>query len=614
MTKTLRLLFVVALALVVGNIGAQTVITFDAFEDKGSRTTENPGEDMITKNGVTITISNGCMALENHYRCYAGADFTVSSTGDKIMKVEITCTSKGEAKYGPGNLADPTKGDYEFEADGNVGTWLGNDVAFSLTATKQVRITKVEVTVGEVPDQPTFTLPEGQYFEPKNVSFGHEEGCVVIYTLNGDDPAYTDETHYTGTLWDGNPLNITKTTTIKAIAVSNDGKSSNIASATYTIISIQGDVTFDVSVDKGSRTTEDPGEDMITKDDVTITVSNGCMALDNHYRCYADANMTFTSAGNKIVKVEITCTAKGDAKYGPGCFANPTEGVYDYSTDKNVGTWIGNTDSFTLTATKQVRITKVVVTYSDTPSTPVLSLDEGIYMGEQKVTMTCGTKNFIIYTLNGDDPSYTDETHYTGTKYDGTELDLTATTTIKAIAVSNTGKSSNMTTATYTIVNTEGKGTAESPFTVNDAKIVVDALITEGLTPVFYVKGFVVSEVTIDNGQAEFSIGATPDATTNLINVWKAKGLENTDCKEGDVNIGDEVVICAKLEFFAGDYETYHGYIYSINGQTTPTGIQTIKANNAVDNAFYDLQGRKIANSKLPKGIYIHNGKKVVIK
>ncbi len=80
------------------------------------------------------------------------------------------------------------------------------------------------------------------------------------------------------------------------------------------------------------------------------------------------------------------------------------------------------------------------------------------------------------------------------------------------------------------------------------------------------------------------------------------------------MNIGDEVVICAKLEFFAGDYETYHGYIYSINGQTTPTGIQTIKANNAVDNAFYDLQGRKIANSKLSKGIYIHNGKKVVIK
>ena len=47
MTKTLRLLFVVALALVVGNIGAQTVITFDASEDKGSRTTSPFQKDSI---------------------------------------------------------------------------------------------------------------------------------------------------------------------------------------------------------------------------------------------------------------------------------------------------------------------------------------------------------------------------------------------------------------------------------------------------------------------------------------------------------------------------------------------------------------------------------------
>jgi hypothetical protein len=77
-----------------------------------------------------------------------------------------------------------------------------------------VRITKVEVTVGEIPDQPTFTLPEGQYFEPQNVSFGHELGCSVIYTLNGDDPSYTDETHYTGIKYDGIELDIDQTTIV----------------------------------------------------------------------------------------------------------------------------------------------------------------------------------------------------------------------------------------------------------------------------------------------------------------------------------------------------------------------------------------------------------------
>ena len=86
MVNTLRQLFVAALAVVAGSMSAQNVVTFDASVDKGTRTTENPGEDMITKDGVTVTISNGCMGLDNHYRCYAGEYFTVSSTGDKIRR------------------------------------------------------------------------------------------------------------------------------------------------------------------------------------------------------------------------------------------------------------------------------------------------------------------------------------------------------------------------------------------------------------------------------------------------------------------------------------------------------------------------------------------------
>ena len=43
------------------------------------------------------------MNLDDHYRCYAAADFTVSSTTDKIMKVEITCVAKGEQFTAPLN-------------------------------------------------------------------------------------------------------------------------------------------------------------------------------------------------------------------------------------------------------------------------------------------------------------------------------------------------------------------------------------------------------------------------------------------------------------------------------------------------------------------------------
>ena len=614
MNKTLRLLLFVALIAITGNMKAQTVVTFDASVDKGTRTTTDPGEDKITKDGVTLTISNGCMDIDDHYRCYAAANFTISSTTDKIMKVEITCTARGEAKYGPGCFADPTEGTYEFDADTKVGTWLGNSTSFSLTATKQVRITKVEVTVGEIPDQPTFTLPEGQYFGPQSLYFGHELGCNVIYTINGDDPSYTDNTHYTGTLWDGNPLNISETCTVKAIAVDGNGKSSNVASASYTIINTQGSVTFTAGTDKGTRTSTDPGEDMITKDDVTISVSNGCMALDTQYRCYAGADITFASAGNNIVKVEMTFTAKGDAKYGPGSFENPSAG--SYKADGYVGTWIGNAQTFTLDATQQARITKVVVTYSDTPTQPVFSIGEGIYMKAQNLTMSCGSQNFIIYTLNGDDPSYTDETHYTGIKYDGTELNIDQSTIVKAIAVSNTGVSSSMVTAAYTIVATEGDGTAENPFTVSDSRKVIDALISDLITPVFYTKGYVVSDVEVEtaSGQASFSIGDAPGATTNLMNVWKAKGLEDKRYEEGSVKIGDEVVICAQMQLFAGDYETVHGYIYSINGQTEPTAIQEVAADKLTKSTIYNVKGEQFTAplSSLPRGTYIVNGTTIV--
>ena len=44
------------------------------------------------------------------------------------------------------------------------------------------------------------------------------------------------------------------------------------------------------------------------------------------------------------------------------------------------------------------------------------------------------------------------------------------------------------------------------------------------------------------------------------------------------------------------------------------TGIETIDSSQETVNRFYDLQGRMVQGSKLPKGVYIMNGKKMLIK
>lgn len=55
---------------------------------------------------------------------------------------------------------------------------------------------------------------------------------------------------------------------------------------------------------------------------------------------------------------------------------------------------------------------------------------------------------------------------------------------------------------------------------------------------------------------------------------------------------------------------------FNLNFDDDPTGITTPTATSFTNSegAWYDLQGRKIAKGQLSKGIYIHNGKKVVIK
>ena len=130
-----------------------------------------------------------------------------------------------------------------------------------------------------------------------------------------------------------------------------------------------GAVTFDADVDQGNATTDYnlAGPFQVTKSGVALDVTKGCIGVYNnesHYRIYKSETLTLTSTVGKIVKVEFTCTANGEEKYGPGCFT-VDGGEYTYS--DAVGTWTGSADAIVFTATtNQVRATQVVVTLAST--------------------------------------------------------------------------------------------------------------------------------------------------------------------------------------------------------------------------------------------------------
>ena len=67
------------------------------------------------------------------------------------------------------------------------------------------------------------------------------------------------------------------------------------------------------------------------------------------------------------------------------------------------------------------------------------------------------------------------------------------------------------------------------------------------------------------------------------------------------------------VETAADGYRNVCHYYYSKHNYVDPTGIESIKRNDASTPVWYDLQGRRIT-TPTSKGIYIVNGKKVVVR
>lgn len=268
----------------------------------------------------------------------------------------------------------------------------------------------------------------------------------------------------------------------------------------------------------------------------TITVSSLTNAT------ISNIAITFTGAEYSNVSV----TANGAAVTG-------TDGNYAINSTSFI---LGNAN----TSSAQVRISQIVITYAGgTPVTvvaPKFSVESGLYFETQTVALTCETEGArILYTIPaGEDPVYVDDNNYTGTFYDGNPLTITQNTIIKAMAVKD-GQTSSIVTAKYTIVNTTGKGTAESPFSVADALQVIGALDNGQTTADQYIiKGTVteVTEISLDYGNATFDIAdATGGATLKVFRAKDANGENITDANY--VKVGDKVTVQGKLQRYFKD-------------------------------------------------------------
>ena len=203
------------------------------------------------------------------------------------------------------------------------------------------------------------------------------------------------------------------------------------------LMSFAGTVTFEIGQDKLEGHKQGTAA-VLTKDGVTLDVSKGAFGRDDNFRVYAGDGMTISCEYGNITGVEITCTAAaGGTQYGPDFF---TTSVGSYTYADKVGTWTGDEASVAFSATKQVRFTKLVVTYASSDanfvSQPMITGDIN-FADTANVVITADEGMKIYYTLDGTDPT-TASTEYT------TPFEVYATTTVKAIAYNETTAASSM--------------------------------------------------------------------------------------------------------------------------------------------------------------------------
>ena len=151
--------------------------------------------------------------------------------------------------------------------------------------------------------------------------------------------------------------------------------------------------------------------------------------------------------------------------------------------------------------------------------------------------------------------------------------------------------------------------TPETAYTVAEAHAII--LDTDNdLSQTVYVKGKVSRVQSVKNNNAIYFI--SDDGTeTDELEIYQGYGIGGEDIASDDyLKAGDEVIVYGTLTDYNGTHEFNKGSkIYSLNGITV--GIENITLNTK-QHEIYDMQGRRV--TRTTKGLYIVNGKKVLVK
>jgi hypothetical protein len=256
------------------------------------------------------------------------------------------------------------------------------------------QVMKGVYTIAAAAATPTFTPAAGTYGGTQTVTISDATaGTTIHYTTNGTTPTAASPV-YT------EPLSVTSTETIEAIAVGSAVGNSAVATAVYTIVAAPATPTFTPAAGTYTGTQ-------------TVTISDATSGATIYYT----TNGTMPTAASTMYAGPVSVTSTQTLQ----AIAVGSGGV----------------------GTSTVAI--AVYTIAGTAATPTFSPAGGTYTSGQTVTISDSTAGTTIhYTTNGTAPTASSPV-YTA------PISVTSTQTIQAIAVGSVVGTSGVGTAVYTI-------------------------------------------------------------------------------------------------------------------------------------------------------------------
>ena len=549
------------------------LIISDSRKDAALAVKENPvkvklGDDIYDL-ASNITCDNG---LNSKTFKYTSSDNSYMIV-DNLIQINKVGTTTITAKFGGNDSYKPAEVSYTFEVEDPRTT----DADFKFAA-ESYSADLAEATDGIVT------------FNAANVLQNHNN-LKVTYTISPKDEN-VDIDAPTGDVI----ISKRGTYTITATGAATGTYKETTATCTLKVINSaveETSIEFVAGVDKGKNSTSTTG-DAVEKGCVMISSNKAALGRDADYRFYNSTHTISTKIG-KITKIEFI---GNDIDY-PLTNLISADNNYTY-TGQLYGVWVGSAKEVVFTNGKQVRATNIIVTV-EVPKAKNYTLDE---TKKDNVIETYENANVTLQrTLSKDYwntfcvPFALDAEQVTQYFGEGTQLRTYE------------GRCENNIVYFATVDNIE----AGKPYIMKPGNAVVQNPTFEGVS--------MVATGLDENGNPQ----AVGDASTVQMKGIYNQILLNTD----------------KTELFLGDNDLFYYPIDDIDARTigglrayfivpqgtdikklrsnldgTPTSLDTIFDTEESNAPVYNLQGQCVGNSlrALKSGIYIQNGKKVVVK